>query len=275
MSAMLETPWLDAGQLEVPQHYRGVWVRTLLDAPGQRDDTSFVRWLQTSVWHADLRVPLVARINSASSLLIRKDFEQSLRLASQQGFCGVTEVCLQDQREVCIWHRRTDFQPALEGLDEGWMAFDNPDRLIETGVHAPYLEVWERLPDSTGRFIVLAGLNGFGQDNLERVLVAGRYLMRVRPRRLTWPGDMQAGQSLTEVLVRHPALAGELLDFEISFGALNAGRWTIEQSTLPGLEGCSLLCNLQRESVLHARIYGDMSDARWRILEWSCLDSNV
>ena len=275
MNATFATPWPDAGRPAVPQRYLGVWVRTLLEAPGLRDDTSFVRWLQTNVWHADLRVPRDALASAALQALTESDPQRLLQLASQQGFCGVTEVRPQDGKEVCIWHRRTDFQPAQEVTDAGWMAFDTPDRLIETGVHAPYLEVWERLPDSVGRFIVLAGLDGLGHDNFERVLVAGRYLMRVRPRRLAWPVELPAGLSLAEVIARLPVQAGELLDFEISFGALDAGRWTIKQSTLPGLEGRSLAWTLQRESALHARISGDVTDQRWQIIEWSCSESSV
>jgi hypothetical protein len=259
----------------VPARYRGVWARTLLEAPGERDDRSFVRWLQTSVWHADLRIPVMARPVAAQPPGAQPGQPLALRLAGQQGFCGITEVRQQAEGEVCTWHRRSDFQPARDGADAGWMVFDTPHRLTETGVHAPYLEVWERLPDSVGRCIVLAGLDSSGRDSQERVLVAGRYLMRVRPRRLAWPGDLQAGQALAEVLARHPALAGELLDFEISFGSLDAGRWTIEHSTLPELEGRSLPCRLQHESELQARIEGDFSTLSWQIIEWNCMDSSV
>jgi len=155
------------------------------------------------------------------------------------------------------------------------MVFDAPDRLIETGVHAPYLEVWERLPDSTDRFIVLAGLDPLGDDTQERVLLAGRYLMQVRPRGVAWPTDLPAGQALAQVLAQHPALAGKLLDHDISFGMLDAGYWTIEQSTLDGRKGSRLAFSLQRESALHARIGGAMAQQRWHILEWSCAQACV
>ena len=275
MSAAPTAAWPDAGWPAVPQRYRGVWARSLLDALGQRDDRSYVRWLQTSVWHADLRIPLAARPEAMQPPGAEPGRQRSLQRAGQQGFCGVTEVWQQAGSEVCTWHRRSDFQPARQAADAGLMVFDTPDRLTETGVHAPYLEVWDRLSDSTGRFVVLAGLDGLGHDTQERVLVAGRYLMRVRPRRLAWPDASQTLLSLGDVIARHPALAGQLLDFEISFGTLEAGRWTIEQSTLPEREGCSLACVLQRESVLHARINGDMSDQRWQILEWSCAEASV
>ncbi len=81
----------------VPNHYRGVWVRKLLETPQQRDESTFVRWLQTSVWHADVRIPASSPAAAAQ-----------LRLASQQGFCGVTQVAQQAQGEVCSWHRRSD-----------------------------------------------------------------------------------------------------------------------------------------------------------------------
>lgn len=259
----------------VPDRYRGVWARTLLEAPGERDDRSFVRWLQTSVWHADLRIPLMARPVAAQPPGAQPGQQLALRLAGQQGFCGITEVRQQTAGEVCTWNRLSDFQPAREAADAGVMVFDKPDRVIETGLHASYLEVWERLPGSTGRAIVLAGLDEAGQDNAERVMVAGRYLMRVRPRRLALSPDRVPGQSLADVVARHPDIAREILDFEISFGVLDAGRWTIEHSTLPELEGRSLPCRLHHESEFLARIEGDFSTLPWQIIEWNCIDSSV
>jgi hypothetical protein len=265
----------DADGSAVPERYRGVWTRTLLETPGQRDERSFVRWLQTSVWHADLRIPLTARPGARQPPCAESDLQQTIRLASQQGFCGVTQVQQQAEGEVCTWHRLSDFQPARQDADAGVMVFEAPDRVIEMGIHAPYLEIWERLPDSTGRYIVLAGLDGSGKDSRERVLVAGRYLMHVRPRCLSWPHDREAGQSLADLVARHPAIAREMLDFEISFGTLNAGRWTIEHSTLPELEGRSLSCVLHRELESRAHITGDFSRGTWRIMEWSCTASSA
>jgi hypothetical protein len=256
------------GLSAVPDRYRGVWVRTLLQTPEQRDDRSFVRWMQTSGWHADLRIPESARPASMPQPWTERDPQQIQLLASQQGFCGVTRVEQQDQGEVCTWHRLSDFQPPRPDVDAGVMAFETPGRVIETGLHAAYLEVWERLPGSTGRSIVLAGLDSAGADNQARVLVAGRYLMHVRPRRLAWPHDMDAGQSLADLVARDPAMAREMLDFEISFGILADGRWTIERSTLPELEGRSLSCILQREPESRVRIAGDFSPGPWQIIEW-------
>lgn len=258
------------GLLAVPQRYRGVWARTLLETPAQRDDRSFVRWLQASVWHADLRIPVTARPDPMPQPWADLTPQQIQMLASQQGFCGVTQVRQQVEGEVCTWHRRCDFQPPRQEVDAGVMVFEAADRVIETGLHAPYLEVWERLPDSTGRQIVLAGLDESGADNQARVLLAGRYLMHVRPRRGAWPQDRVSGQSLAELVEHHPAAARPMLDFEISFGTLEGGRWKIEHSTLPGLEGCSLSCALHHELEFRAHISGEFSGQSWQIMEWSC-----
>jgi hypothetical protein len=253
----------------VPPRYRGVWARTLLEAPGLRDDRSFVRWLQTSLWHADLRIPESARAEALPLSSEEPGLQQALRRASQQGFCGVTQVRQRAEGEVCTWHRLSDFQPPRPDVDAGIMVFETPDRVIERGIHAPYLEIWERMPDSTGRHIVLAGLDGRGRDNQERVLVGGSYLMHVRPRRPGWPHDMQPGHSLAELVALHPARADEMLDFEISFGQLKGCRWTIEHSTLPDMEGRILHCMLQREAESRAHIIGDFPRTPWHIMEWT------
>ena len=248
----------------VPDRYRGVWARRLLETPQQRDEKTFVRWLQTSLWHADLRIPAKALGTDAQILL-----------ASQQGFCGVTQVTQQASGEVCTWHRRSDFQPPRADVDAGLMVFESPERVIETGVHAPYLEIWERLPDSTGRFIALAGLDAAGGDTQERFLVAGRYAMHVRPRRLAWPPGTQAGQTLPEVLVKHPVHAVALLDFEISFGTLDAGHWTIEQSTLPTLKGACLPMVVHQRHATQADIDSPLCGGHWQILEWTCSERRL
>jgi len=241
----------------VPDRYRGVWARRLLEAPNRRDDSTFVRWLQTSAWHADLRVPVGSAVLDVPSAL-----------ATQQGFCGVTDISSSREGEVCAWLRRYDFQPPRGGVDEGLMVFESPDRVIETGIHAPYREVWERLPDSCGRFITLAGLDEHGGDSHHRFLVAGRYAMHMRPRQSAWPPDTLAGQSLGDVLVHHPELTPVLLDFEISFGTLEDGVWSIEQSTLLTRRDTRKALTVNQISDTTARIDCPAIAARWQILEW-------
>lgn len=238
----------------VPDRYRGVWVRTLLQTPTLRDTTTFVRWLQTSRWHADLRVPADARPQPLPA-----------DLARQQGFCGVTTVTSTADGEVCAWHRRVDFQPPGPHPDAGRIVFEGSDRLVETGVHADYLEVWERLPDSTGRFAVLALPPSAAHEPSTLLLVAGRHAMRVRPRHAAWPADTTVADDLAALLRRHPQ-GQDWLDFEISYGTLVDGKLAITQSTLPRCEGSISACVLRRVSADSAVAEGSPA---WRILEWS------
>lgn len=226
----------------VPPGYRGVWSRTLLETPEGIDDSTFVRWMQLGRWHADLRVPTAARANMPASPLADLNAQQTLLLASQQqGFCGTTEVSRDATgRELCTWHRQIDYQPPRPTADTGEMVFKTPDCVIETGVFGVYREVWHRLPHSTGPLMALAG----NDSPSTRLLMAGQYLMRVVPKNQTGP------------------------DFEISFGRLRADVWTIEQSTLPELEGQKLAFGLQRLDEKTAQVTGDLPLLTWQVLEW-------
>lgn len=225
----------------VPPAYCGVWMRTLLQTPDLRDETTLVRWMQLGRWHADLRIPVAARSVRAALPLSKCSPEQ---LAAQQGFCGVTQVSQEAAGEVCTWHRLVDYQPPGPKPDAGLMVFESPDCVIETGVHGIYREVWQRLPHSTGRLIALAEPTRADGLAPARLFIAGQYLMRVRPRRPVGP------------------------DFEISFGMIKSGRWHIQHSTRPELEGQSLAFSAQRTGMTRAQLQGEMGAVDWDILEW-------
>jgi hypothetical protein len=230
----------------VPARYRGIWARTLLETPEVCDDTTFVRWLQLGRWHADLRIPLVARAGLGACSGSPYSESQQALLTRQQGFCGVTQVETDAQGEVCSWHRLVDYQPPTGSPDVGRMVFETPDRVIETGVHGIYQEVWQRLPDSTGRFIALAEPERADGQASAHLFLAGQYVMRVRP-----------------------APATQRAEFEISFGALDAGQWRIEHSTRPELEGQSTALAIQRTGLNRARVDAAwLGTLPWRILEW-------
>lgn len=222
----------------VPARYRGVWVRTVLETPDHRDTATFVRWMQLARWHADLRVP----VNSGPL----------------QGFCGTTEVANDPQgRELCTWHRQFDYEPPRPTPDTGAMVFESTERIIETGVHGVYREVWERLPHSNGPLVALVESTTEDGTTPARLFMAGRYLMRVHPRGRTGP------------------------DFEISFGVVAEGMWSIEQSTAPGLAGQSLACSIERtKGTGFARVslaedssqHNRGSFVNWRIIDWSEAD---
>ena len=244
----------------VPERYHGVWVRTFLETPEGRDTTTWVRWLQTSQWHADLRVPTGL------------DRRLLAHLAQQQGFSGITQIDPPqgDAPEICTWHRRCDIQPPRSTPDAGTMVFETPDRVIERGVHGNYLEVWERLPASVGRRRVLQRLGASGQMLNERLLITGNCLMHVRPRSALWPQGLQYNETLGDVIQRHPAHAAGLLDFAISYGEINAaGLCTLERSSLPALEGCQTDAVAQQIDSLTARIEQGLLAGDWRIIEWT------
>ncbi|MCB2017179.1 MAG: hypothetical protein KDF54_06670 [Hydrogenophaga sp.] len=204
------TSWVDlpAPDEVVPDAYRGVWQRTLLETPEGRDTTTRVHWLQTHGWHADLRVP--DGVDPATP-------EGRAQL---QGFCGLTQItpAQGDTPDICTWLRRWDIQPPRSTPDAGHMVFETPERVIETGVHGRYLEVWERLPGSTGPYAAQAGVDATGRPTGVMRFVAGRYAITVRPRTAAWPADLRPDETLAELVQRHPEAAAGLLDFGLVFG---------------------------------------------------------
>jgi len=266
---------------DVPERYRGVWRRNQLDCPGLRDTTTWARWLQTARWHADLRVPEATRTAEVLSAA-----EPHPALALHTGFFGRTEVFWPPPSgERCTWHRHLDVQPDRGRPDTGWMAFERDQGfVIETGMNGDFREEWERIPNSTGRSMVLAelapgaaGVAGEVAPCGTRWLLSGEWLMRVRPRQTgwlagdgtprLWPEGTAPGDTLAVVLSRHPQDAAALLDFEISYGALRDGRWRIEHSTRPALEGRTEAFAAHRLDAQRAELAGGCRTA-WRVLEW-------
>jgi hypothetical protein len=269
----------DADGADVPARYRGVWRRTLLETPDGRDTTTAVHWLQTARWHADLRIPAerahafppcsrhATERTAVAAAAAAWTPAQHRALAQQHGFFGRTEVQSQDHggvpRERCTWHRHLDLQPPAATPDAGWMEFTSADQLIETGVHGRYREVWERLPESIGSCTVLS--NDAGAVWLR----SGAVLMQVRPRHIGWPADTTPADSLATVVWRHPQHAAALLDFEISYGTLRAGVWSVHQSTLPAREGSTEAWQARRIDAALAVVTAHDGSSRWRVREWS------
>jgi hypothetical protein len=221
---------LNGREAVLPPACIGVWRRTLLRTPALEDTASTVYWLQTSRWHADIRIPADRPPMTGKSALDALTREELRALARQQGFCGVTEV----EADICRWHRRVDFQPPSGFDDVGRMAFESADRCLEYGVEQDYVEIWERLPGSTGETLALE-LPG---ARPLRLLRAGDYAMCVRGRLDPLP---QAANLVALAAGADDATLRRLLDFEISFAARDPdGRWEVRHSTLPWREGAPL-----------------------------------
>tara|TARA_R110001592_G_scaffold107065_9_gene300002 strand:- start:45 stop:812 length:768 start_codon:yes stop_codon:yes gene_type:complete len=200
----------------VPDAYLGVWQRTLLrTADGQEDCATRVFWLQTTLLHADMRMPDPTP----------KTIDQRI---SQGGFAGLTEV----QGNRCQWHRLLDFHPD-SGTDVGIMEFVGPDEVHEAAPDGSYLEIWRRLPESVGatQAVWLAAT-----DDTQRqacLLLAGDFFMFVADR----PVPTQKGIPLRAQVAGLDADRAEImLGSEFSFGRIAGGGlpWEITLSTLPG-----------------------------------------
>lgn len=258
---------------DVPERYCGVWRRTLLETPDQRDTTTWVHWLQTARWHADLRVPAAAEVGRSAIALDAMSPAQHLALAQQQGFFGRTEVQPKVHGDLCTWHRKLDLQPPGLTPDVGWMEFQGDDRVIETGVHGAYREVWDRVPGATGHTRVLAETTAPPGDDAEvlataraYLLLSGDWLMRVRPRRVGWPPGTVPCTTLGRLLALYPASATALLDFEISYGRLRGGAWRIERSSLPEFEGRTEAMHWQPLDDTRAEVRSDSGTSVWCVL---------
>ncbi len=266
----------------VPQRYRGVWQRTLLQTPTLRDTATTVFWLQTAHWHADIRIPAARPDFTSVAALADCSAAQRAWLATQQGFAGSTAVSIAAEAEVCTWHRLLDFQPPAAGPDAGFMQF-SPTHLIETGVHGVYLEHWQKLPGSDTGFMVLQCLQeDTGAPAAPRLLlVAGDYVMHVRSRAQAWPAGTLPGTSAAQAadLQAWPAL----LDFEIAFGKRTADGWEIRHATLPWREATRIDLRMMSPDLktpgsgpawrlLQAGQAVDLcwsgAASRWQVLEW-------
>ncbi|MCX4091106.1 hypothetical protein [Nocardia sp. alder85J] len=117
----------------------GLWHRSLL-ATGEIHDTSTdVRWLQGRTRYVDLRRPAsrpdFTGVRCAAELTAaHRDW-----LATQDGFAGAVE----QRGDIFQWNRTVELTPPGPHPDAGRMYWQD-DILVEVGVHADYLEHWQR-----------------------------------------------------------------------------------------------------------------------------------
>ena len=119
---------------------QGHWVRHWIKAPGFEDHRTRVHWMQVGPDYADVRVPLDRPDLSGTAALSDLPAQVLCDLAKAEGFAGHVTL---DGR-LCTWHREINWHGEPEGLDVGEISFDPQGRMIETGVHAEYTELWAR-----------------------------------------------------------------------------------------------------------------------------------
>jgi len=150
---------IDAITTMMPEAFLGVWKRKLLRTPEFEDTASTVYWLQTRLWHGDIRVPVYRPPCTGKRSLAQCTRDEVLDLSTQQGFAGTTMV----EGDTCRWLRRVDFQPPTAFNDVGRIEFSGSDLLLEYGIEQDYFEIWERLPRSVGQEYVDVEFRG-GDD---------------------------------------------------------------------------------------------------------------
>jgi hypothetical protein len=214
----------------VPSDLMGLWRREVITAPGFRDDTTRVVWLQTPRWYADLRVRIDRPGPSGRRDFTAYDDADLIALARTQGFGG--ELTAADG--VCFWRRDMDCQPAGPEPDEARYSIDG-GVMIEDGIHSDYQEIWRRAADSQGPFAAFRLIETGGRSGL--LVMAGRHLLEFVAR----PGPAPEGESLAALVERaladgRRADAEALLDTQIRYAVNEDGDWNVKLSSMPWLE---------------------------------------
>lgn len=231
---------------DVPARYRGLWRRSLLETADMRDVGTTVFWMQAAKWHADIRLPADRPDFAGVTSLAACSDLQLQWLATQQGFAGITHVREDARGEICTWHRVVDYQPPQATPDEGWMWFEQT-RLVETGVHADYLEHWHAVSLSSGPMVVLQA-DGADSGAEELLFLVGQYVMH-----LAWPRTRAADQPGPQL--------------EISFGERTASGYVIRHSTMPWLEGRHRTMHAVARDACSVLLSCDGGSRTWRFLE--------
>lgn len=136
---------------------QGHWVRHWIKAPGFKDHTTRVHWMQVGLEYADVRVPLDRP--AVPGCLADLSADALLRLAAAEGFAG--HVTLGGTH--CTWHREINWHGVPDAIDVGDISFDAEGRMIEAGVLAEYAELWENRGAGEGQAMRFngAGYAGF------------------------------------------------------------------------------------------------------------------
>lgn len=253
--------------VQVPERCVGLWQR-LIDQRGDvaADVTSHGFWLQTRRWCAEVGIP--AGRPTLPPRLTEYTRTQLLWLAQQEGFTGIAEV----EGEVCTRVRDADFRPPSGARDIARLVFIDDERIVETGLESRYMRVWERVPGSNGLSIALERVDAQGDvlTPLERIVVAGEYLFHIRAR---GAAPLPPAASMIELVgQRQPDddTIRAMVDFEISFARQTPQGWRTQLSTLPFLEGRTLIAReaLPSPSADGFVVLPGNPPTQWRVLEW-------
>lgn len=247
----------------------GLWSRSLIAWPdGVEDRDTWVNWMQGESIYIDLRQPPGEPDFKNVRGLRDLDREQLTWLAEQEGFAGA----LHFDGTYFEWRRELDFQPEAIYSDEGKLWFED-GRMVEEGRDIPYVEHWHvepitRAPVCAVRLQGRAdGLRGF-------LLRVGTLFMYARGRAVDFPvNDGKAGKHLRDYVAEASNLhvAQDLVDCEISQGAITSAGWIIQRSTLPFRTAQNLAPQMFEQT--GALVTSDTAhDGRQMLRHWDIVD---
>jgi hypothetical protein len=234
----------DEAVLPTPPELWGCWQRNWIEfADGTRDDTTFVAWLQTPSFMADIRIPAsrggVAKRGSFSECSMA-ELRALADSESSSGFTTCTPVvCGADGigRATAEWHTRgygIAFQPVSAFPEPGWLEWgDDPTLMIERAPSGAYTEEWQLIPGSTDGLTMGRTSSGSWR------YIAGPVAILVRDRPTPVPRAARLHELIDDAGDDRAAIEA-LLDCEFSFGRASVDapeRFVIEASTLPWREG--------------------------------------
>lgn len=224
-----------------PEDLQGHWHRAWLKAPGISDHETSVHWMQAGTLYADIRIP--ARrpdVRGAGALADLSD-GTLLTLLKAEGFAGSITV----EGDVCTWARHINWHGQPDGVDAGHMRFESANRLVETGVHADYAELWNRRIDEPVHALHLTA----GTRHAYLLTVGKRFVFGIGD-----PGVSSSAAALTALQAGQRSRA--LHDQFIHIYAM--GRWVGNSAmadicTNPLLEGMAVLtCSVQGDLTWHS-----------------------
>lgn len=207
----------------------GHWQRNWIKAPGHEDYDTAVHWLQSPGIYADIRIPAVRpELGKARALCDLAAPSLGLLLAAE-GFAGTIGV----SNSVCEWDRTINWHGTPQGADIGHMAWDGAGRLIETGVHAEYVEQWRRRTGTPEGWLLEC---------------AGRRLYVLATQTCFIAACGTPGAAASRALVAHLATGGvdaaylaEHFDGFYALGDWHGDAGRVTGATSPFLEGLDLL----------------------------------
>jgi hypothetical protein len=242
----------------------GLWSRSLIEWPdGRRDTTTWVNWLQGPSFYIDLRQP--EGRPSFESVGKLRDIEPAHFhwLASQEGFAGE----LHHDGGYFEWRREIDFQPKAIYSDQGRL-FMADGMMVEEGKDIPYIEHWHREPIEPAPVSALRLVDP--EDGTRGAFMrVGSLFMYARARKVGVP----EGRHLTECVAGAAdiAAAQDLLDCEISQGAVTSVGWIVQRSSLPFREGKRIDPLLTRDGQLV--LQDQAADGAPILRHWSIVDA--